>query len=139
MANRTFERANSAARARLATDPRAIKAEFVVVLGRIVVELSSGIGLLLNPADLEGLQGARSDDLAHIEISPSGYGLHFPTVDADIYLPAILEGKLGSAAFMAHRMGAKGGASRSQAKIDAARENGRRGGRPRKDGPRQQA
>ena len=80
MANRVIERTSSAPRARLAKDPRAIKAEVVAGLGRIVVQLSSGVGLLLDPADLEGLQDARADDLAHIEDSPSGCGLHFPTV-----------------------------------------------------------
>jgi hypothetical protein len=67
-----------------------------------------------------------------IEISPSGFGIHFPKLDADLYLPALLEGLLGSRAWMAARLGARGGKATSPAKISAARANGRLGGRPRK-------
>jgi hypothetical protein len=72
--------------------------------------------------------------LERIEISPSGYGIHFPKVDADLYLPALLMGFLGSRNWMAARLGALGGKSRSSAKVAAAKRNGRRGGRPKKGG-----
>jgi hypothetical protein len=39
--------------------------------------------------------------LSKIEISPSGLGLHFPAIDADLYLPALLDGFLGSRRWMA--------------------------------------
>ena len=63
-----------------------------------------------------------------------GFGIHLPKVDADIYLPALLMGFLGSRNWMAARLGALGGKSRSAAKRAAAKRNGRRGGRPRKSG-----
>ena len=47
-----------------------------------------------------GLDQAKPDDLVDIEISPSGLGLHFPKLDADLYLPALLEGALGSSAVL---------------------------------------
>ncbi len=71
-------------------------------------------------------------DLRSIEITPSGFGLHFPKIDADLYLPALLEGLLGSTRWMAARMGSVGGKSRSEPKVTASRENGKLGGRPRK-------
>ena len=52
--------------------------------------------------------------------------------DADLYLPAILEGFLGSKKWMASRLGQAGGKSRSLAKKSASRANGRLGGRPRR-------
>jgi hypothetical protein len=56
----------------------------------------------------------RTCDLDTIEISPAGLGIHFPKLDADIYLPAILEGLLGSRAWMtAHN--ARRGVKRSKA------------------------
>jgi hypothetical protein len=54
-------------------------------------------------------------------------------VDADLYLPALLDGFLGPRKWMASRLGTTGGKVRSTAKIAAAKRNGRRGGRPRKD------
>lgn len=128
---REFERAETAARERIATTPRATSAG-VADDGRLLIELSSGLGLLVNARALEGLEGATAEDLAHVEISPSGFGLHFPTLDADVYLPGLLEGRLGSARFMAATLGARGGRSRTERKAEASRNNGRLGGRPKR-------
>jgi hypothetical protein len=81
---------------------------------------------------VEGLQDARARDLRDIEISPSGFGLHFPRLDADIYLPGLFAGTLGSRRWMAAQLGKRGGGVRSAAKAAAARSNGKLGGRPRK-------
>jgi hypothetical protein len=70
--------------------------------------------------------------LSHIEITPSGLGLHWPQLDADLFVPGLIEGVFGSKSWMAREMGAKGGRTRSKAKAEAARANGKRGGRPRK-------
>jgi hypothetical protein len=55
-----------------------------------------------------------------------------PKLDADIYLPALLQGFFGSRKWMAARLGAVGGKSRSAAKAAASQRNGKSGGRPRK-------
>ena len=99
---------------------------------RVVVQLNTGIEIAFPPELAEGLAGASPEDLAEIEISPSGLGLHWPRLDADVYVPALLQGVLGSRSWMAAQMGAAGGKSRSPAKASAARENGRKGGRPRR-------
>jgi hypothetical protein len=70
--------------------------------------------------------------LTKIEISPSGLGLYFPAVDADIYLPVLLEGFLGYRRWMAAQLGKAGGSATSRAKTIAVRANGKLGGRPKK-------
>jgi hypothetical protein len=85
-----------------------------------------------SPSDVEGLEDAKPSQLSAIEISPSGFGIYFPAVDADLYVPGILEGFLGSKRWMAARLGQIGGLSRSRAKKAASRTNGKLGGRPRK-------
>ena len=100
---------------------------------RVVVRLSTGLELAFPAALAEGLAGATPDDLAEIAISPSGLGLHWPRLDADLYLPALLQGVFGSRRWMAAQLGAAGGRARSPAKAAAARANGRTGGRPRKE------
>jgi len=67
-------------------------------------------------------------------ISPSGLGVHFPRLDADIYLPSLLEGFLGSKRWIAAELGKRGAAAATSAKKSAARQNGRLGGRPKKIG-----
>jgi hypothetical protein len=62
----------------------------------------------------------------------SGLGLHFPAMDGDIDLPALLEGFLGSPAWMAAQLGKAGGKTTSLAKKIAAQNNGKLGGRPKK-------
>jgi hypothetical protein len=127
-----FEWANERGREMQASLPRAVAARYDRRLGRVVIALSSKVDVMFSPRDAEGLEKATPAELETIEISPSGFGIHFPKLDADLYLPALLEGFLGSRKWMAARLGATGGRSRSVAKRKAAKKNGRLGGRPKK-------
>ena len=80
----------------------------------------------------EGLSEASHDDLAEIVIEGAGLGLHWPRIDADVYVPGLLQGLLGSKRWMATHLGGLGGKAKSPAKAAAARENGRKGGRPKR-------
>ena len=118
--------------ARLAGTPTAVSARYDRRISRLVIDLSSGLSVAFRPHDAQGLEHAKPEHLTKIEISPSGLGLHFPSRDADLYLPAILEGFLGSRRWMAERLGKAGGQARSEAKSAAVRANGTLGGRPKK-------
>jgi hypothetical protein len=122
----------SARGARLGKGVTAVSARFDERLGEIVVRLSTGVGILISPIETQGLSGANKRALSEVEITPSGLGLHWPMLDADVYLPALLEGVTGTEAWMAARLGEKGGRVSSPSKAAAARENGRLGGRPRR-------
>lgn len=124
--------ANAQVAARLAQSPTAVAARYDRRIGRVVISLSSGLDIAFKPHDAQGLAGAKPAQLAGIEISPSGLGIHFPALDADLYLPALLEGYLGSRQWMAAAMGKAGGQASTAQKANAARANGRLGGRPRK-------
>jgi hypothetical protein len=130
--NDDIEQANRRARELQAHLPRVVSAHYDRRTGRIVIHLSSKLIVSLAPEDAQGLENARPSQLNEIEISPSGFGLHFPAVDADLYVPGLLEGFLGSKSWMASRLGQIGGQSTSKVKKAASRENGRLGGRPRK-------
>jgi len=78
------------------------------------------------------LESAKATDLRRIEITLHGSALRWPTLDVDHYVPALMEGVFGNKRWMG-AIGKKGGSVRSAAKAKAARTNGRRGGRPRKD------
>jgi Protein of unknown function (DUF2442) len=130
-----FKKANARAARLRAEGPIAVAARYDGRTGRIIVALSSGIEVMFSPENAQGLQGAKPTQLATIEISPSGFGLHFPKLDADLYLPALLDGWLGSRRWMAAHMGERGGRARSAAKRAASHANGKLGGRPRKAAP----
>lgn len=127
-----FKLANQRARDLQSSIPRAVSAHYNRKSGHIVIHLSSKLILSFSPHDAQGLRNARPSQLDAIEISPSGFGIHFPKLDADIYIPGLLEGFLGSKKWMAARLGQIGGQSRSSVKRAASRANGRLGGRPRK-------
>ena len=97
-----------------------------------MVSLDNGLELAFPPRLAQGLEHATPAELGVIEISPLGDGLHWPKLDADLYVPALLQGVFGSKNWMARHLGSAGGRARSEAKAAAARENGRKGGRPRK-------
>ncbi len=127
-----FELANRRAQNLQAAVPKALAARYDRASGRIVIKLSSGLDVSFSPRDAQGLENAKPSQLEEIEISPSGFGIHFPKLDADLYVPGLLEGFLGSKQWMASRLGQMGGKSRSAAKKAASKANGRLGGRPEK-------
>lgn len=130
--NETFEAANRRAATKKVTFPAAVAVRYDRRIARLVISLASGLELALSPKNAQGLENAQAADLMEAEISPSGLGIYFPRLDADIYLPALLEGFLGSKRWMTSEMGKIGGRATTSAKVAAARQNGKLGGRPRK-------
>jgi hypothetical protein len=128
----SFEAANHRGAAKKSAFPAALAVRYDRRISRIVISLGSGLEIAFAPRDVQGLEKAHPADLADAEISPSGLGVHFPKIDADIYIPALMEGFLGSKRWMASQMGKVGGLASTDAKVAAARENGKLGGRPRK-------
>lgn len=125
-----FQAAKRRAEAALQSTPHATHVRYDRKRDRVVIALSSGIEVAVRPRDVQGLEHATPARLGEIEISPSGLGIHFPRLDADVYLPAMLEGFLGSKRWIASRIGKLGGSVSSKAKAQAARRNGKFGGRP---------
>ena len=108
----------------------AVAARYDSRTSRIVVRLNTGLELAFPPSLAEGLADASPEELADVEISPVGLGLHWPKLDADVYIPALLHGIFGSRRWMAAQLGAVGGRAHSETKAASSRANGRKGGRP---------
>lgn len=127
-----LDAANQRGAEKKAAFPAVVAVRYDRRIGRIVIELVSGLELAFSPKQVQGLEHAHVADLLDSEISPSSLGIHFPKLDADIYIPGLLESFLGSKRWMAAENGKLGGASASEAKAAAARQNGKLGGRPKK-------
>jgi len=96
-----------------------------------VIALEGGCEFAFPVAMAEGLADAPRSKLTKIKISPNGLALHWPLLDADLYVLGLIEGAFGSNRWT-QQIGKLGGLSRSAIKAKASRENGKRGGRPKK-------
>ena len=99
-----YDAAEARAAAFRANQPTAVGARYDGRLRRVVVRLSTGLDVAFAPRDAQGLEAATPEQLSAIEITPSGLGLHFPKLDADLYLPALLDGYLGSRSWASARL-----------------------------------
>ena len=126
-----IDRARVAGQALDESEPTAIKAWYAADTDRIFIELSTQIIVGFPSQRLQGLEDATPRQLAEVEITPSGYGLHWESLDVDLGVPELVAGLFGSKVWMSE-LGRQGGKSKSAAKAQASRDNGKSGGRPRK-------
>jgi hypothetical protein len=80
---------------RLATEPHIVTARFDTKSHNVVVHLSNNAWFGFPSEIAQGLQNATVEQLKKIEISPSGFGLHFPLLDAQFDITALLQGHYG--------------------------------------------
>ncbi len=120
-------------RSRIAGDrgPRATSARYNRRTHRVEVELVDGCLFAFPAASAEGLRDAPAELLDRVQVIGDGYALHWEDLDADFTVAGLLAGRLGSKAWMREHA-RRAGSATSPAKARAARENGRKGGRPRR-------
>jgi len=121
------------ARGAKASEPHAVAARFLKSLRMVEIQLSTS-AILRFPVSLSAqLRNAKAPDLEVIEITPTGLGLHWPRLDADLYVPGALAGHFGPRkTTSAQILGRAGGKATASLKANAARANGALGGRPKK-------
>jgi hypothetical protein len=115
-----------------ASAPRAVSARYDRRSGRIVIELRNDCAYSFPPQLVQDLQQATAEDLAQVEVDGAGFNLHFPRIDVDLYVPALVAGVFGGRDWMKSELARVAGQATSPAKAAAARKNGAKGGRPRK-------
>lgn len=127
-----FEAAEARGRAALETEPRATAARYNRETGRVTVDLVNGCTYVFPSHLVQDLSEASPDDLADVEVDGVGFNLHWPKLDADVYVPALVAGVFGTKDWMKKALARQAGRSKSPAKTAASRANGAKGGRPKK-------
>jgi hypothetical protein len=127
-----FEAAETRGRKMLETEPRASSARYDCKSGRVVIDLVNGCTYAFPAPLVQDLQGASDDDLANIKVEGLGFDLHWPALEVDLYVPALVAGIFGTRDWMTKELARRAGQVKSPAKAAAARANGSKGGRPRK-------
>ena len=119
-----------AARSTPAVGPRALKAR-VLSRGTVLqLEMTNGVVVRLPVALVPGLSKASPAERSGVEVAGRGGGLHWPRLDLDLSVSALVSSAFEGREWMAE-LGRLGGRQSSNAKVAAARRNGRKGGRPR--------
>jgi hypothetical protein len=85
-----YARAKKAGRRANATEPRAATVRYDSLLHKIIIRLRDGEEFAFSPDLVPGLQGASASDLAEVEVTPSGEGLHWERLDEDLSVPALI-------------------------------------------------
>lgn len=109
--------------------PHAIAAAYSREHDLVVIDLENGSKFAFPPRLAQGLSTASRARLQDVRLTPGGYGLYWPKLDAALSVKGLLMGVFGGDAW-ASEWGAKGGRVKSTAKSAAARANGAKGGRP---------
>ena len=119
--------ANERGRIYFETHPIAKSARYDAASDRVIVNLTNGCTFMFPPKLVQGMEEATSEQIAQIDIG-SGIGLHWDELDVDVRVSGLMAGVFGTKSYMAQL----GGSTKSPAKAAAARENGKKGGRPRR-------
>ncbi len=127
-----FVEAERCGRQSRAEEPRANAVLYDAASGRVLVELDNGCSFAFPARLAQGLENASDSDLAMGEILGAGYGLHWERLDVDLSVPGLLAGLFGTKAYMDRLRAARAGRATSALKAASARQNGAKGGRPRK-------
>jgi len=125
-----FVQAEQAGKLRLQRADRALSARYDARAKRLHVELASGAAIAIPVARIQGLSDAPISARRDVRIEARGLGLRWPALDLDLDVPRLVAGCFGNRQWMS-ALARHAGSTTSEAKARAARENGKKGGRPR--------
>jgi Protein of unknown function (DUF2442) len=106
-----FDEARAAGKALAQMEPRAVKAWYAADSERVFIELTNGVVMGFPYQLLQGLANSTPEQLAEVEIVPTGSALHWESLDADLGVPQLVSGLFGSKAWMTE-LGHSGGHSK---------------------------
>jgi hypothetical protein len=91
LSDEEYEQANKRGEEMKRAWPSAISVLLSQSFDHLQISLSSGRVLNVPLSAFPQLSKAERGELANVEISSSGFGIYFPDLDLDLYVPALLE------------------------------------------------
>jgi hypothetical protein len=120
----------------LANEPEAQTVRYDQTTDRLIIVLKNGVIIEIPRLLVQGLATAAPLELNQAQLGPRGASIHWEELQVDLSVAGLLTGVFGTRAWMAE-LGRRGGHVTSIAKANAARQNGKKGGRPAQPMPQQ--
>jgi hypothetical protein len=98
---------------------------------KLIIQFDNGCEFSCPVLLLQGVCELSDDEISKVKLTPAGWGLTWEDADIDLGVNELMQGVFGTKAWM-KKNAAKGGRSKSEKKKAASRENGKKGGRPKK-------
>ena len=136
---RQYQEATRRGEESMKTEPRAKAVRYDWKQKRIVVDLVNGVTLIFPPYLLQEVSSASEEEIADVKILGSGFTLEWTRLDQHFSVKGLLNGLFGNEHWMNNlpqhlaAIGAQGGKAKTEAKRKASAQNGKRGGRPKKE------
>lgn len=128
--DRQFAEATTRGQKAALSEPHAQNVDYDRVLNRIVLDLDNGTSCAFPTSFVKELADASPEEVNDVSIAGGGTALRWNALDLDLGVVELIAGIYGTRRWMV-KLGQRGGRVKSVAKSAAARENGKKGGRPR--------
>lgn len=112
-------------------EPRAKKVKYDKRSKKIIIDLTNGASFMVPVNLIQGLENSNDNELSEVDITPSKSGIYWIKLDAYFTITSLMSGMFGNKLWMSE-LGKSGGKIKSINKARASRENGKKGGRPKK-------
>ncbi len=98
---RQYSEATQRGAERMANAPKAVAAKFDRQTKRLVIELKSGVVLMIPTQLVQGLRDAPAEQIGEVELWMEGMYLHWEKLDVDFQISSLMRGVFGTQKWMA--------------------------------------
>lgn len=130
MLRRQLDAAEIRGREAASSPHRVARAWYDIDGERVIVEFANGFAFAMPVSAVPGLDEQPAEVRMNVEVDPLGEGLRWDEADIDVSVHGVLVEAIGRGTLFRY-LGQQGGQAKTEAKREAARMNGLKGGRPR--------